>query len=444
MRFPWILHTSYPHELLHNYWGNSVYVDYSTGNWSEGITTYMADYLLKEKNGEGAEYRRSMLQKYSDYVNDKNDYPVTKFKTKTDKTSEAIGYSKVLMINHMLRLKFGDQTFLKAYSHFYENNKFQKASYSDIQKSFETVTGEKLKGYFNQWLNRTGAPEIILDDVRISKKEGPFELEVVISQETNGEPFMVDIPVYIYFKDSKIIHKEIAGLDQKTQKFVFPCTEEPVRVDVDPYYDVMRKLDKKEVPATLSGMLGAKEWTVVIPVEDTLYESYKKLAQMWVRMFGARGKKIEIIDDADLVQLPIDHSVWVLGRSNKFNKKIKSDQHLATALGDSELQIINTCEQEKVFVYTISNPDNMDYNVGYLSASGTASIMAFSSKLMHYGNYSYLGFENGSMENVLKGIFPVSNSPLSRILIDEDIDWKSYIQPGRLILFHGNQPDTNN
>ncbi|NOR86346.1 MAG: peptidase M28, partial [Bacteroidales bacterium] len=38
IRFPFILHSSYPHELLHNWWGNSVYVDFETGNWCEGIT----------------------------------------------------------------------------------------------------------------------------------------------------------------------------------------------------------------------------------------------------------------------------------------------------------------------------------------------------------------------------------------------------------------------
>ena len=29
VRFPFILHSSYPHEILHNYWGNGVFVDYS-------------------------------------------------------------------------------------------------------------------------------------------------------------------------------------------------------------------------------------------------------------------------------------------------------------------------------------------------------------------------------------------------------------------------------
>jgi len=31
-------HLVYPHEILHNWWGNGVFVDYATGNWSEGLT----------------------------------------------------------------------------------------------------------------------------------------------------------------------------------------------------------------------------------------------------------------------------------------------------------------------------------------------------------------------------------------------------------------------
>jgi aminopeptidase N len=45
IRLPFILYTSYPHEVLHNWWGNGVYVDYETGNWSEGLTAYLADNL---------------------------------------------------------------------------------------------------------------------------------------------------------------------------------------------------------------------------------------------------------------------------------------------------------------------------------------------------------------------------------------------------------------
>jgi hypothetical protein len=68
IRFPFILHSSYPHEILHNWWGNSVFPDYTQGNWAEGLTAYLSDHLIREQRGDAVGYRQTTLQKYADYV----------------------------------------------------------------------------------------------------------------------------------------------------------------------------------------------------------------------------------------------------------------------------------------------------------------------------------------------------------------------------------------
>lgn len=62
MRLPFIVASSYPHEILHNWWGNGVFVDIRQGNWSEGLTAYLADHLMQEQRGSAAAYRRATLQ----------------------------------------------------------------------------------------------------------------------------------------------------------------------------------------------------------------------------------------------------------------------------------------------------------------------------------------------------------------------------------------------
>ena len=47
IRLPFIVSSSYPHEILHNWWGNGVFVDVQQGNWCEGLTAYLADHLLQ-------------------------------------------------------------------------------------------------------------------------------------------------------------------------------------------------------------------------------------------------------------------------------------------------------------------------------------------------------------------------------------------------------------
>jgi hypothetical protein len=51
IRFPFILTSSYPHEILHNWWGNSVFVDYASGNWCEGLTAYSPTTSDRRANG---------------------------------------------------------------------------------------------------------------------------------------------------------------------------------------------------------------------------------------------------------------------------------------------------------------------------------------------------------------------------------------------------------
>ena len=102
IRFPFIINSSYPHEILHNWWGNSVFVDYGTGNWCEGLTAYLADHLIQEQRGAADEYRRSTLQKYRDYVRTGRDFPLAEFRERFSAATEAVGYGKALMGYHAL------------------------------------------------------------------------------------------------------------------------------------------------------------------------------------------------------------------------------------------------------------------------------------------------------------------------------------------------------
>ena len=133
IRLPFILRSSYPHEILHNWWGNSVYPDYDTGNWSEGLTAYLADHLFQEMNAAGAEYRKDMLGRYRSFVTDAADFPLSQFTSRNSAASQAIGYGKTLMVWHMLRVELGDELFLQGLRDLYSERRFQRTSFADIE-----------------------------------------------------------------------------------------------------------------------------------------------------------------------------------------------------------------------------------------------------------------------------------------------------------------------
>jgi aminopeptidase N len=210
IRFPFILNSSYPHELLHNYWGNSAYVDFKSGNWCEGLTAYMADHLIAEQRGQAAEYRRTTLQKFTDYVNPSNDFPLNKFSSRTNPSSEAIGYGKNMMMWDMLREMVGDDAFVRSFQRFYRDNKFKAASYNSIRLAFEAVSGKNLKAFFDQWVDRKGAPELSLSNIHTERSKEGYRLQFTLKQIQKEDVFVLDVPVAVSFEKSAVM-KKVAG-----------------------------------------------------------------------------------------------------------------------------------------------------------------------------------------------------------------------------------------
>ncbi len=410
IRFPFILHSSYPHELLHNWWGNSVYVDYEKGNWCEGITVYMADHLIKEQRGQGSDYRRTTLQKFTDYVNETNDFPVVEFRSRHNAAEEAIGYGKATMFNHMLRKKFGDEKFIQAYRTFYVDNKFKFSSFDDIRISFEKVTDSDLKPFFDQWLLRKGAPEIKLSNVKLEKTGKQFNLEFTLSQIQKEDIFSLNIPVAIYFED-KVELKNV-DLNERSVTYNFKFQEQVLKIEVDPQFDVFRRLDKSEVPPSLSQIFGAKEGKIVLPKNSPFSDEFSKLAETWKKTQEVQGKFLDIVFDEDLKKLPDDKAVWIIGFENKFAGLFSIQEDYAAYFDEAQTELINDLSETGSLVYTIPNPENNVQTIGFIGTNIKDAVPGLTRLLSHYGKYSYLGFEGERPSNVLKGTFPALNSPL--------------------------------
>ena len=118
VRLPFIPETSLGHEVLHQWFGNLVYIDYAKGNWAEGLTTYLADHLFEEQKNAGTAYRKALLIDYQSYVHEGNEFPLTDFRVRTDNASKAIGYGKAAMVFHMLKKGLGSDVFLRSLRYF--------------------------------------------------------------------------------------------------------------------------------------------------------------------------------------------------------------------------------------------------------------------------------------------------------------------------------------
>ena len=422
IRFPFILHSSYPHEILHNWWGNSVYVDYGSGNWAEGLTSYLADHLIKEQRGAGSEYRRTILQKYTDYVSQQGDFPLTAFRSRHSARTEAVGYGKTLMLFHMLRRQLGDDAFKQALQAFYQKNRFKVAGFSDVQTSFTTVAGEPLDDFFNQWVQRTGAPQFRLSNASAEPEDDSYRLTAVIEQTQPGPAYTLQLPVAVHLAGAEKAYQTQVAIKKRQQKLALTLPARPVTLEVDPEFDVFRRLHRNEIPPAISQAMGAGQIMLVLPDQAPagLKLAYRELADRWQR---ENPGQIDIVSDATLQVLPNDRAVWLFGWKNRLRP------HLNVALqaydfmqaGDN-VRIAGTTLTAQAHSLAVlgRQPNAPEQALGWLAADSAVALPGLARKLPHYGRYSYLGFTGTEPDNVLKGQWPVVNSPMSIRVVQDD------------------------
>ncbi|HEX5801648.1 MAG TPA: M1 family aminopeptidase, partial [Azospira sp.] len=163
LRLPFIRATSLGHEVLHNWWGNGVYPDWAKGNWSEGLTTFLADYAYKEDEGEAAalDMRLGWLRDLA-AVPPGSDTALRDFVSRRHGISSIVGYNKAAMVFLMLKDEIGPAAFERGLRRFWQEHRFRTAGWAELEAAFAREAGRPLRDFFRQWIERPGAPVLKL------------------------------------------------------------------------------------------------------------------------------------------------------------------------------------------------------------------------------------------------------------------------------------------
>ncbi len=417
IRLPFIVHTSYGHEILHNWWGNSVYVDYDKGNWCEGITTYGADYFYKEQTGEetARDYRHQTLMAFSNYVTEGKDFPLSEFHERHDSASQSVGYGKSLMVYHMLRKSLGDSLFWTCLREFYLRSKFTIASWDDIETVFSEVSDRDLSWYFDQWVAGTGAPSLRLRDADYKEvtskpnthtQKPEIEYAVEFTLEQDSPPFVLDVPLRVATADGYEDQK--VRLSTEEDSYRVRVSAKPLTMAVDPDYDMFRKLYIEEIPITLGTLFGQDSILAVIGSgePDSVKAGLRRVAGAWG--LGART-----VDESQLAREGLAQGhMWLLGKGSLTDEILGlrpdriSIRGGVAKIADSEFPLTGN-----TLICTVRNPYDENLGVGIVLSEDLASLLAVAPRVVHYGSYSYLGFTGTGP--VLKGVWPEGRSPLT-------------------------------
>lgn len=384
LQLPFIRSTSLGHEVLHNWWGNGVYPDYKSGNWSEGLTTFMADYAYKEQESEAAarEMRLGWLRDFA-ALQPGQDAPLTAFTSRTHGASKIVGYNKAAMFFFMLRDHLGEAIFQRALQGLWATRRFQITSWKEVQKIFELVSGQSLEPFFTQWLTRSGAPAIEIAEVKNSAADSGYQLSITLKQT---EPaYQLQVPVAIETQQGSAVHR--LDLQQAQQTFTLKLAHKPLAVSLDPDLRLFRQLASGEAPPILREvMVNAATQTVLLSAQA----DFRKIAETLAAKL--QDRKLETIAPDD--PLPAAPTL-VIGLQAEVDAWLAAKQ--LPARPDE------TGKKGSAQVWTMARTGGA--SLAIISAQDAASLEALIRPLPHYGRQSYLIFDG--RQAIDKGVWPM-------------------------------------
>ncbi|MGD1983381.1 MAG: M1 family aminopeptidase [Chromatiaceae bacterium] len=416
MRLPFIPFTSLPHEILHNWWGNGVWIDYRRGNWSEGLTAYLADHWMQERQGKGDQYRLKALQRYSNFAADGDDRPLRQFVSRHNDASQSIGYSKSLMLFHMLREELGDAAFVAGLQRLWRDHRFSAIGFEQAVRAL-TADHPELADRASALLDRKGAPRLELGETRVTSDDAGYRLTFELRQAAPA--FDLRVPIGIVVDGQAEAELRHVRLDALKQEFTITTAARPLRLDVDPGYDLLRYLDVSEQPPALNRLFGGTAWLVLPrhakPADATAWE---QLAMQWRKRYPA----LKQTWDDQVASVPGDADLLILGWDNALRPRYaealaRTDQSLTdngAVIGDAPLD-------RDSHSLVLLNSDAAGRTIALLDSPTPAGIQALARKLPHYGSYGRLAFDAAAARNLRKDSLTSDHSKLIRQLGDEPV-----------------------
>ncbi|NOY88152.1 MAG: M1 family metallopeptidase [FCB group bacterium] len=406
LRLPFIVRTSLGHEVLHNWWGNSVFVDYKRGNWCEAATVYGADYRYKLLQSPEAarDYRKNILKQYVSYVNKGNDFPIRDFKSRTSPNTRTIGYNKAMMVFHLIEREIGTKAFFDTWKYIYKKYRGKEISWEEWIDAFEKVSGDSLSYIIPQWIDRAGAPELGLTIEKVTKNpENNMQTVSFHLLEKGGQEYRLHIP--LRFLGNGVTLDTSVVFDSYDSLYSIVVSDKVDTLEVDPDYHIFRKLYPEEIEPIIAAVMGQqKKRFVVENVSDTSNQFFKTFGE------NLTGDTITV-DVPDVFQETNRDYAPIILNPTDLTDYLKS----MVALTADSVTILKQKFPRQGYTFILTGQNWNDFKKYMLVLTDDyKSLPRLGTLIPHYGKYSFLVFDG--THNVAKGQWLVKSSPLIKKL----------------------------
>jgi len=377
LRLPFIKETSLGHEILHSWFGNSISVRPDSGNWCEGLTTYLADMAYREDSQEGSLARKEKIQEYLSYLKPDTP-PLARFYyaghgSHANRDTRAVGYGRAALLFHELKKRVGDTVFNKTIRLFYQQHRGSGASWQDIQDLFERSSSSDLGQFFTERLTALELPRLEANKLRLHQGADRTSLSFNLVQK-NRELYELNVPFTVITTQGAQDFTQLT--DQQELTVEVEIDGHPLELVIDKQYDIMRSLSDKEYVPTWSQLMGGKNTTVILADEKqrSVYQPIIDLAARY---------SWQVEEEPDMEDLDLTGGFQIfLGLSSPLSRGMYG----------------TPAHRENGFTLEIRNhPSAPQQPVALISSSSEEETKLAASRLSHYGKYSYLHFDGGRL-----------------------------------------------
>jgi len=394
------------HEIVHSWFGNYIYPLYEEGNWAEGLTTYLTNYLYNERVNEPAEalrYRIRTVERFNIMVDPERDYPIKSFTSKTEEYDSNIGYGKCSMVFHMLRSAIGDDAFFRGLKEFVKRFGGMSASWDDIKKTFEETAGVDLDLFFRQWLERKGGPVLTISGVSLEKTDNGDYL-VTGSIEQEAPYYDLQLPVAVMTSGGMVRHLiEIAGQDTALS---LKLSSKPEWIAIDPEYQIFRIINPRDLHPSLSRLLesGTQSYMAATDSPDG---QVKILLQRLKEQKGGW-----IIDRESLFDALGMGGVFIVGRPDQAGVPGLNQRQLSFLPGSFTFMGQEYSDPDHAILFSMENPYSPGSVVTIL-AGNSPQALARAGYIPYYKNDTYVIFKAG--RPIKRGYLPFLGPDVSHV-----------------------------
>jgi len=389
--------------VCQSWFGESVLRKPFTGDWSKGLTTYLANHLLQEQISpdKGIDIRYHFLRKYSLEIEPENEIPLSDCWNNTVKLHENLNTTKGMMLFHQLNRKISPDSFFQALKELYQEKQGQFIEWTDLQQHFESFSKTPLNQFFDQWLNQKESPQFAIKNGKVSLRRRRYHTSALITTQYNSKgqdsvKFSTQLPVQIVAKRKS--YSDILHVDSNIVAYDSTFRYRPNSLKLDPDFHTFRRLYPEEIKPYIGEIIHGDKKLFVLPGKAK--RAMRKAYQKQIRKFIRRGEKYRIKYDYKVTNNDLKrYTVILFGgiKENRVTSRIK--KHLPAGIA-----MVHDCfiynkvtywKPSHALIASMKNPYNSKRSILIYWGLSETSILSSANEVDDLQDYGFIILRDG-------------------------------------------------